>query len=167
MKVCDINNLYSPTGGGVRTYHEAKLRWFSERTDVDYALIVPGPARKVEQIGRATRIEVPGLPLGGSGYRSIVHAGDLTWALGLVQPALELPAHQRMELGVLVDGLIDARQQALGISFVGAQHAALEQYFQHHRLAGKGQHRCEFLIGNRKAEAVDRHAKARRASGNA
>lgn len=105
MKVCDINNLYSPTGGGVRTYHEAKLRWFSERTDVDYALIVPGPARKVEQIGRATRIEVPGLPLGGSGYRSIVHAGDLTWALGLVQPDLielgsvyTLPRHVRTAL---------------------------------------------------------------------
>lgn len=105
MKVCDINNLYSPTGGGVRTYHEAKLRWFSERTDVDYALIVPGPARKVEQIGRATRIEVPGLPLGGSGYRSIVHAGDLTWALGLVKPDLielgsvyTLPRHVRTAL---------------------------------------------------------------------
>jgi alpha-1,6-mannosyltransferase len=105
LKVCDINNLYSPTGGGVRTYHEAKLRWFSERTDVDYALIVPGPTRKVEQFGRATRIEVPGLPLGGSGYRSIVHAGDLTWALGLVQPDLielgsvyTLPRHVRTAL---------------------------------------------------------------------
>ena len=105
MKVCDINNLYSPTGGGVRTYHEAKLRWFAAREDVDYALIVPGPARKVEQIGRATRIEVPGLPLGRSGYRSIVHAGDLTWALGLVQPDLielgsvyTLPRHVRTAL---------------------------------------------------------------------
>ena len=105
MKVCDINNLYSPTGGGVRTYHEAKLRWFAAREDVDYALIVPGPARKVEQIGCATRIEVPGLPLGRSGYRSIVHAGDLTWALGLVQPDLielgsvyTLPRHVRTAL---------------------------------------------------------------------
>jgi len=105
LKVCDINNLYSPTGGGVRTYHEAKLRWFSERADVDYALIVPGPARKVEQIGRATRIEVPGLPLGRSGYRSIVHAGDLTWALSLIQPDLielgsvyTLPRHVRTAL---------------------------------------------------------------------
>lgn len=105
MKVCDINNLYSPTGGGVRTYHEAKLRWFSAREDVDYALIVPGPARKVEQIGRATRIEVPGLPLGRSGYRSILHANDLTWALGLVQPDLielgsvyTLPRHVRTAL---------------------------------------------------------------------
>jgi alpha-1,6-mannosyltransferase len=59
----------------------------------------------VEQIGRATRIEVPGLPLGGSGYRSIVHAGDLTWALGLVQPDLielgsvyTLPRHVRTAL---------------------------------------------------------------------
>ncbi len=105
MKVCDINNLYSPTGGGVRTYHEAKLRWFAAREDVDYALIVPGPARKVEQFGRATRIEVPGLPLGRSGYRSIVHAGDLTWALGLVQPDIielgsvyTLPRHVRTAL---------------------------------------------------------------------
>jgi alpha-1,6-mannosyltransferase len=105
LKVCDINNLYSPTGGGVRTYHEAKLRWFAAREDVDYALIVPGPARKVEQFGRATRIEVPGLPLGRSGYRSIVHAGDLTWALGLVQPDIielgsvyTLPRHVRTAL---------------------------------------------------------------------
>lgn len=105
MKVCDINNLYSPTGGGVRTYHEAKLRWFAAREDVDYALIVPGPARKVEQIGRATRIEVPGLPLGRSGYRAILHANDLTWALGLVQPDLielgsvyTLPRHVRTAL---------------------------------------------------------------------
>ena len=105
MKICDINSLYSPTGGGIRTYHEAKLRWFSERTDVDYALIVPGPARKVEQFGRATRIEGPGLPLGGSGYRSILHARDLTWALGLVQPDLieigsiyTLPRHVRTAL---------------------------------------------------------------------
>lgn len=105
MKVCDINNLYSPTGGGVRTYHEAKLRWFAAREDVDYALIVPGPARKVEQIGRATRIEVPGLPLGRSGYRTILHANDLTWALGLLQPDLielgsvyTLPRHVRTAL---------------------------------------------------------------------
>ena len=105
MKVCDINNLYSPTGGGVRTYHEAKLRWFAERAEVDYALIVPGPRRKVEQIGRATRIEVPGVPLGGSGYRTIVHAADLTWALDLVRPDLielgsvyTLPRHVRVAL---------------------------------------------------------------------
>lgn len=109
MKVCDINNLYSPTGGGVRTYHEAKLRWFAAREEVDYALIVPGPRRKVEQFGRATRIEVPGLPLGGSGYRAIVHAGDLTWALDLVRPDLielgsvyTLPRHVRVALRRLV-----------------------------------------------------------------
>lgn len=105
MKVCDINNLYSPTGGGVRTYHEAKLRWFAARTDVDYALIVPGPARKVEQVGRATRIEVPGIPLGRSGYRSIIHGRDLAWALDLVKPDLielgsvyTLPRHVRAAL---------------------------------------------------------------------
>ena len=33
-------------------------------------------------------------------------------ALGFVQPALELPAHQRMQLGVLADGPVDLHQQA-------------------------------------------------------
>ena len=33
-------------------------------------------------------------------------------ALGLVQPALKLPAHQRMQLGVLADGPVDLHQQA-------------------------------------------------------
>ena len=138
MKVCDINNLYSPTGGGVRTYHEAKLRWFSERTDVDYALIVPGAARKVEQIGRATRIEVPGLPLGGSGYRSIVHAGDLTWALGLVQPDLielgsvyTLPRHVRTALRRL--GRLEAT------ALVGFYHADYPDTYVRHYAKRLGQ----------------------------
>jgi hypothetical protein len=44
--------------------------------------------------------------------RCIDHVGEQERApLLLVEPALELPAHQRMQLGVLIDGAIDAREQ--------------------------------------------------------
>ena len=36
-------------------------------------------------------------------------------ALVFAQAALELPAHQRMQLGVFVDRPVDAREQALGL----------------------------------------------------
>src|SRR5262249_36461382 len=35
-------------------------------------------------------------------------------SLVLAQAALKLPAHQRMQLGVLVDGAIDAKEEAFG-----------------------------------------------------
>jgi alpha-1,6-mannosyltransferase len=86
VRICDINNLYSPTGGGVRTYHDAKLRWFAERPAHEYALVVPGPSEADERIGAARRFEVPGLPLGRSGYRSLLRAGPLAEVLRQFRP---------------------------------------------------------------------------------
>src|SRR5262249_25148584 len=47
--------------------------------------------------------------------RTVDHVGEQEGAaLVLRQPALELPARQRMQLGVLVDRPVDTRQQARG-----------------------------------------------------
>ena len=42
---------------------------------------------------------------------TLVNRNARRWSSG--KPALELPAHQRMQLGVLVDRTVDARHQAL------------------------------------------------------
>jgi hypothetical protein len=39
---CDVAMFYCPTGGGIRTYYDAKLDWFRRQHRNRYVLIVPG-----------------------------------------------------------------------------------------------------------------------------
>lgn len=39
---CDFSPFYTPTGGGIRTYHDAKLAWFAAQQRHHYFLLVPG-----------------------------------------------------------------------------------------------------------------------------
>lgn len=69
VSILDVNNHYSATGGGVRTYHHAKLAYYRERSDVRYALVVPSTRFTRRLDGNATIIEVPALPSPAKGYR--------------------------------------------------------------------------------------------------
>jgi alpha-1,6-mannosyltransferase len=42
MRITDLNNIYSDVGGGVRTYHQQKLRYFERHPEHSYSMIVPG-----------------------------------------------------------------------------------------------------------------------------
>ncbi len=86
VRLLDANNLYSPTGGGVRTYHERKLAWVRQHPVHEAALIVPGERESVERDGNTVRYEVPSIPLGSSGYRLIVRAGALRRAIEAFAP---------------------------------------------------------------------------------
>lgn len=55
MKLVDISALYSPTGGGIRTYTRNKLR-AAERLGHDLTVVVPGADDSVEVIGHRSRI---------------------------------------------------------------------------------------------------------------
>lgn len=55
MKICDLTQVYSPMGGGVRSYLMAKRRFIREQTDHEHLLVVPG--QKTEQVeGGRTQI---------------------------------------------------------------------------------------------------------------
>src|SRR5690554_1829329 len=86
MRVCDINNLYSPTGGGVRTYLERKLRYYRERGDTPYGLMVPSltPQHSVE--GVCERYDLPALRLGSSGYALTVSPKAVRQAMRQFKP---------------------------------------------------------------------------------
>ena len=72
MRILDVDNGYSPTGGGIRTYHDRQLAFFAARDDHDYALVVPGARDEVEQVGpRATVYRLRGVPV-GAGYRAML-----------------------------------------------------------------------------------------------
>ncbi len=65
MHIVDISALYSPKGGGIRTYVERKLA-FAPRSGHQITVVVPGAADSVEQRNEAARlvtIDSPRFPL--------------------------------------------------------------------------------------------------------
>lgn len=69
LTFCDLSSFYGPTAGGIRTYHEAKLRWFAAQQRHRYILIHPGRKFAIERIGSTvTVITTYGAPA-GEGYR--------------------------------------------------------------------------------------------------
>ncbi|MCA9659832.1 MAG: glycosyltransferase, partial [Myxococcales bacterium] len=88
MRILDLNNFYSPTGGGVRTYHERKLDFFAGRPEDRYTLVLPGTRDRVEARGAAQIVEVPARGMGGAGYRAITSSRALARLIADVRPEL-------------------------------------------------------------------------------
>lgn len=88
MRICDLNNFYSPTGGGVRIYHERKLDYFAGLNRDAYALVVPGERLHIEQRGAATIAELPARTIGSSGYRAIIRSRELARFFAEFKPDL-------------------------------------------------------------------------------
>ncbi|KAB7647622.1 glycosyltransferase [Polymorphobacter fuscus] len=55
MRIVDISALYSPSGGGIRTYTRLKLA-AAERLGHDLTVVVPGAEDSVEQVSDAARL---------------------------------------------------------------------------------------------------------------
>jgi len=53
MIVCDLSSFYCEKGGGVSTYHRARIEWFARQTRHRYILISPGPRFGIRQVAPA------------------------------------------------------------------------------------------------------------------
>ncbi|MEO5866293.1 MAG: glycosyltransferase [Sphingomonas sp.] len=89
MRIVDVNEFYSPTGGGVRTYLERKMGIMA---DLGHELIVIAPGRedKVEDRpggGRIIYIKAPRLPFDDN-YGLFWDASAVTRHLDALQPDL-------------------------------------------------------------------------------
>lgn len=118
LVVCDINNFFSATGGGVRRYHLEKLRALAWRNDLDYHVIVPSDRAEIERYGRATIHHMPATAMGGSGYRLVLNPVRLRKLLRQIQPDV-------IEVGspyVLPD-LVRVAARGLNAKIVGFWHA--------------------------------------------
>jgi alpha-1,6-mannosyltransferase len=72
LTVCDVSPFYCETGGGIRTYHRARLDWFARQDRHQYVLVYPGPRSQVTRVGPSiTIVRVFGLRLTADplGYR--------------------------------------------------------------------------------------------------
>ena len=61
MILCDLSTFYCGKGGGVSTYHRARLEWFARQHEHQYVLISPGPRFEMRQIAKSVwTVEVRG-----------------------------------------------------------------------------------------------------------
>ncbi len=57
LTILDVNEFWSPSGGGVRRYHLEKMAHFREHVDVRYVFAMPNDHARTEQIGPNAFIE--------------------------------------------------------------------------------------------------------------
>ena len=53
MIICDLSSFYCAKGGGVSTYHRARIDWFSRQNAHQYILVSPGPHSGIERIAES------------------------------------------------------------------------------------------------------------------
>jgi alpha-1,6-mannosyltransferase len=102
MRILDLNNGYSPDGGGIRVYHEEKLAYYARRGDHAYALMVPGRRWAVRREGPVARYECPALPIPGTASRMVLRREPIARVVADFRPDLVeigsfdlLPGHLR------------------------------------------------------------------------
>jgi alpha-1,6-mannosyltransferase len=79
LSVLDINDFWSPSGGGVRRYHLEKIERFQQWEDVRYAFVMPDGHRRTEVLNATTVIEhVPAFKFPGNwDYRLLLRSSVL------------------------------------------------------------------------------------------
>jgi alpha-1,6-mannosyltransferase len=88
VKIVDVCEFYSPTGGGVKRYVDQKLA-FASRFGHDMTIIAPGPETRTETIdgGRIVWIKSPYLPFDRN-YRMFWRRREVWKALDELRPDL-------------------------------------------------------------------------------
>ena len=88
MRVLDLNNNYSPVGGGVKTYHHKKLQYFAAKDGLVNGLMIPDDHEAIEAQGDGNvlyRVKAP--PLGkNSGYRLAISVKRMRAVVDHFQP---------------------------------------------------------------------------------
>lgn len=88
MHVCDVDNFYSPRGGGVKTYHDQKLNYFLEDGAHEYTLVYAGETESRQDLSPRVRVlSLPGVPMGDN-YHFVLDAARLGRELRRLKPDL-------------------------------------------------------------------------------
>ena len=87
LHICDINNFYSLTGGGVNTYHQNKLAYFRQRGDIRYTLFQPDDHEAIETQDQVNIVHFPGFK-GNPPYRYMSNPYRMRRVLRQLDPDL-------------------------------------------------------------------------------
>lgn len=87
MRICDLTQSYAETGGGVRTYLNAKREHLRADTRHEYLRIVPGPEDERTERGAAVeyRVRSPRVP-GSPAYRLLLRSPEVLRILAAERP---------------------------------------------------------------------------------
>jgi alpha-1,6-mannosyltransferase len=148
MRICDVNNFYSPRGGGVRIYHEQKLAYFESQDEHSYALVVPSKRSAVQRRGSASIYEVPALPYVNPDYRCLASPRPLITVLDDFRPDL-------VEVGsaYLMPYLVNRAHRGRSFATVGFYHCDYPDTYVGRPLATWSEG-----LGRRMAAVATRHA---------
>src|SRR5262249_41557315 len=88
MILCDVSPFYSDAGGGIRTFHRARLDWFSQQSRHQYVLVAPGRSFSIARVtSHVWLVRVYGLPCGlRDRYRSLIDVRAVRWLLDQLRP---------------------------------------------------------------------------------
>ncbi len=118
MHICDINNFYSQTGGGVKTYHKHKLAYFLSRPEHEYTLFEPDDHEAVEHLAPHVRVvHFPGIAVDAN-YRFMMDIHRMRRILRRFDPDL-------IEIGspYVLPWVVRAAAQGLRAALTGFWHA--------------------------------------------
>ena len=87
IKLLDITEFYSPSGGGVRTYLQSKARWLSGQEGWEHTIVLPSHRNATEQwySSRVHFVEGPQAPA-SPGYHLLTAAGSVRAILERERP---------------------------------------------------------------------------------
>lgn len=80
--LCDVVEVWGPTGGGIRSYVDAKARWFTEVRGWHHLLVIPGESDGVVTQGGRTTVSIrsPRIP-GCDPYRFLLRHREVVRAV--------------------------------------------------------------------------------------
>ncbi len=100
MRILDINNLYSPSGGGIRIYHHEKMKW-CQANGIENMLLYPAPENRSISINGGIAKGFKSPALAGSGYNFFTRGKPIREALKSFNPdVVELGS------GMVVPGMV-------------------------------------------------------------
>ncbi len=118
VHVCDVNNFYSPTGGGVKTYHNHKMAYFKAHPELEYTLFQPDDHESIEHLAPNVRIvHFPGVAVDAN-YRYMLDVPRMGRLLKRFNPDI-------VEIGspYLLPWIIHMANRGLNAALVGFWHA--------------------------------------------
>ncbi len=132
LKLLDVTEFYSPTGGGVRTYLENKMRWLAANADVEHVVAVPGSRDGQQPAVGGQWHFMAGLPAPSSpGYHLLTSVRRLRDIIGAERPdVIELGSH------LLAPWVLRRALRGLNIPVVGFLHTDVRGYYIEHGLRG-------------------------------
>ena len=146
-RVVQVANFVTPTSGGLRTALASLAAGYAAAGH-EVVQVVPGPRAALEETPWGRRLQLPGTPVPGTGYRLLPRPAPVLRALEAVEPD-RVEVHDRTTLRGVARWARDRGVPALVVS-----HERLDRWLQQWLPAGPGVQRATDRLADRANAAL-------------